>query len=285
MKWFDESLHDGILDQGYTQRFEVTRVLCEKKSEFQTLTIFETPSFGRVLALDGIIQTTERDEFCYHEMLAHVPLFAHGTARKVLIIGGGDGGALREVLRHDLGRATMVDIDRTVIDLCGEYMPSLSDGAFDDPRTNLIIGDGIRFVAECDEFFDVIIVDSTDPIGPGEVLFSRAFYTDCKKCLNPGGVLVTQNGVPIFQPGEVRDTHARLKPLFADASFYVTVVPTYIGGFMTLGWATDDTELRQLPETVLAERFAVQGFSTRYYTPGVHVGAFALPPFISSLMG
>ena len=264
---------------------QVTRVLCEKKSEFQTLTIFETPSFGRVLALDGIIQTTERDEFCYHEMLAHVPLFAHGTARKVLIIGGGDGGALREVLRHDLGRATMVDIDRTVIDLCGEYMPSLSDGAFDDPRTNLIIGDGIRFVAECDEFFDVIIVDSTDPIGPGEVLFSRAFYTDCKKCLNPGGVLVTQNGVPIFQPGEVRDTHARLKPLFADASFYVTVVPTYIGGFMTLGWATDDTELRQLPETVLAERFAVQGFSTRYYTPGVHVGAFALPPFISSLMG
>jgi spermidine synthase len=284
VKWLDESLHDGILDQGYTQRFEVTRVLCEKKSEFQDLVIFETPAFGRVLTLDGIVQTTERDEFCYHEMLVHVPLFAHGAAKRVLIIGGGDGGVLREVLRHDVERATMVDIDRTVIDLCCEYMPSLSDGAFDDPRTDLVIGDGIRFVAECDEAYDVVIVDSTDPIGPGEVLFSQAFYGDCKKCLGSGGVLVTQNGVPIFQPDEVRDTHERLKPLFADVSFYVTVVPTYVGGFMTLGWATDDMELRQLPETVLAERFAVAGFTTRYYTPGVHVGAFALPPFISCLM-
>jgi len=284
VKWFDESLHDGVLDQGYTQRFQVTRVVRHEKSEFQDLLIFDTPAFGRVLAIDGIIQTTEQDEYCYHEMLVHVPLFAHGAARRVLIIGGGDGGALREVLRHGVEKATMVDIDRTVIDLCSEYMPSLSAGAFDDPRTDLLIADGIRYVAECDARFDVIIVDSTDPIGPGEVLFSQEFYADCKRCLNPGGILVTQNGVPVFQPDEVRNTHARLKPLFADASFYLTVVPTYVGGMMTLGWGTDDAALRHVPETVIAERFARAGFSTRYYTPAVHVGAFALPPFISRLM-
>lgn len=283
--WYDEQLYDGVTHKGYTQSFKISKVVFREKTDFQDMIIFETPYFGRVLALDGIIQTTERDEFCYHEMQAHVPILAHGSVKKVLIIGGGDGGVLREVLRHkSIEKATMVEIDRTVVDLCVEHMPSLSDGAFDDPRAELIITDGLKFVAETEERFDVIVVDSTDPIGPGEVLFSQAFYKDCKRCLTEGGILVTQNGVTFFQPEEVTDTHGRLSPVFTDAGFYVTVVPTYVGGFMTLGWATDDKSLRDVPETVLAERFAASGIATRYYTPAIHRAAFALPAFIVSEM-
>ncbi len=284
MRWFDERLHQSLLDHGYTQRFEVTRVVYEKKTEFQDLIIFDTPAFGRVLALDGIIQTTERDEFTYHEMLAHVPIFAHGKVNTVLIVGGGDGGVLREVLRHDIDKATLVDIDRAVIDVCREHMPGLSGGAFEDRRTRLVIADGVKFVAERDETFDVIIVDSTDPIGPGAALFRPEFYTNCKARLTPGGVLVMQNGVPFFQPDEVAETYRGLKPLFADATFYVTAVPTYIGGLMTLGWATDDASLRTLSEAVIAERVAKAGIETRYYAPPVHTGAFALPPYVTALM-
>ncbi len=284
MRWFDERLHQSLLDHGYTQRFEVTRVVYEKKTEFQDLIIFDTPAFGRVLALDGIIQTTERDEFTYHEMLAHVPIFAHGKVNTVLIVGGGDGGVLREVLRHDIDKATLVDIDGAVIDVCREHMPGLSGGAFEDRRTRLVIADGVKFVAERDETFDVIIVDSTDPIGPGAALFRPEFYTNCKARLTPGGVLVTQNGVPFFQPDEVAETYRGLKHLFADATFYVTAVPTYVGGLMTLGWATDDAGLRTLSEAVSADRVAAAAIETRYYAPAVHRGAFALPPYITALM-
>jgi spermidine synthase len=284
-QWFDEVLHVEITKKGYAQRFEVKSVLFHEKTEFQDLVIFETPHFGRVLALDGIIQTTEGDEFCYHEMQAHLPILAHGNAKRVLIIGGGDGGVLREVLKHkDVEVCTMVEIDRGVVDLCTKYMPSLSDGAFDNPRTDLVIADGLKYVAETKNRFDVIIVDSTDPIGPGEVLFTQQFYKDCKRCLTPGGIIVTQNGVPMFQPDEVATTKRRLGPIFADVSFYYTVVPTYVGGFMTLAWGTDDKDLRNVPEKTIVQRFAKAAIKTRYYNPGVHVSAFRLPNFIQSLV-
>ncbi len=280
MNWFNEALH---LQHGYGQRLQITREVHHERTPFQEMLIFDTPLFGRVLTLDGIVQTTERDEFCYHDMLTHVPMLAHGRARRVLIVGGGDGGVLREVLRHPVERATMVEIDGAVVAACRAHMPSLSDGAFDDPRTELLIDDGIRYVAEARDSFDVIIVDSTDPMGPGEVLFTEAFYADCRRLLGAHGVLVTQCGVPFIQGAEVRDSTARLRPHFADVGFYVTVVPGYIGGFMTLGWATDDATLRHVPEATLAERLAALGFQPRYYSPAVHRAAFALPPFIEKL--
>lgn len=276
---------DEVLHKGYAQSFEVTDILFHEQTEHQDLVIFDTPTFGRVMALDNIIQVTSQDEFVYHEMMTHVPLFAKGDATDVLIIGGGDGGILREVLRHKtVERATMVEIDRSVVDLCVEYFPHISNGAFDDPRTDLIITDGVKFVAETDKRFDVIIVDSTDPVGPGEVLFTESFYASCHRCLKDGGVLVTQNGVPFFQPEELTNTYQRMGKSFADNGFYTAVVPTYIGGFMTLGWGTDDAGLRDVEVETLKARFIASGLDMRYYTPDIHKAAFALPQFILSLM-
>jgi len=273
------------LYKGYGQVLETTRILYEDKTEHQHLIIFENPAFGRVMALDDIVQVTEGDEFIYHEMLVHVPLLAHGGVKKVLIIGGGDGGTLREVLKHPgVATATMVEIDRTVVDLCSEHMPGIHAGAFDDPRTDLVIADGVGYVAETAKRFDVIIVDSTDPVGPGGVLFTESFYANCKRCLTTGGVLVTQNGVPFFQGSEVTDSYRRLKPSFRDVAFYTAPVPTYIGGVMTLGWATDNTDLRCVSARALAHRANAIGLKARYYTPAGHVGAFALPGFVSDLM-
>lgn len=279
-EWVSETLHDG-----YQQRFEVSKVLFSEKTEFQDMVIFENPKFGRVLVLDGVIQTTEKDEFIYHEMMVHTPLLANGAAKRVLIIGGGDGGCLREALRHPgVEKVTMVEIDPTVVDLSREYLPMHSDGAFDDPRTDLVIADGLKYVAESDEKFDVIIVDSTDPIGPGEVLFTDAFYRDCKARLTDNGVMVTQNSVPFLQPDAFRPALNRLQAIFPCSTCFAISVPTYIGGHMTLGFSTMNPELVSVRVEDLRSRFAALQMKTRYYTPDLHLGAFALPRFILDLL-
>ncbi len=284
MTWFEETLHSETLDNGYAQRLRMTTLLHAEQTPFQQAQVYQSHKFGRVLVLDGIVQTTEADEFIYHEMLVHVPLVAHGAAKRVLIIGGGDGGALREVLRHPVDQVTMVEIDGAVIAMCREYMPSLSAGGFDDPRARIIVGDGFDFVAGTEEMFDAIIVDSTDPVGPGESLFTERFYRDCRRILAPEGVLVTQNGVPFFQPAEIGETARKLRPAFADIACYLISVPTYCGGQMALGWASDAVALRQTPLAVLHDRVAALGLETRYYSPEVHKAAFALPPFVAELI-
>lgn len=273
---FLETLYDG-----YGQSYAVEEVLFEQQTDSWHLIIFRNKEFGTVMALDGIIQTTERDEFIYHEMLTHVPLFAHGDAKRVLIIGGGDGGILREVMKHpEVEHATQVEIDQSVIDMCKTYLPKHSNGAYDDPRANIVIADGIEFVCETNEKFDVIISDCTDPVGPGEVLFSSRFYEGCKRCLNEGGIFVAQNGVAFMQVGEVQTTRRRLSPYFADQTFYCTAVPTYIGGNMTLAWGADDTALRKVDLETLKQRFIRSGIKSRYYNPEMHVAAFALPQYV-----
>jgi len=279
-EWFNETLHDG-----YGQRLSMDKVLFRERTEHQDLVIFENCAFGRVMALDGIVQTTEGDEFVYHEMLTHVPILAHGRAKRVLIIGGGDGGMAREVLRHEsVEQVTMVELDRSVVDMCVKHLPSISNGAFDNPRLDLRFADGSKFVEETAGKWDVIIVDSTDPIGPGEVLFRESFYKGCKRCLTEGGILVTQNGVPFVQGSEVTNSFNRLTPHFADVWFYTAAVPTYQGGVMAFGWATDDTALRQAQVPEIAARYEKAGLDCRYYTPEAHVGAFGLPAFIRKLM-
>ena len=282
MRQFEETLYDGIC-----QQFRIDKLYYESKTDHQHLMIFHNAHLGRVMTLDGVVQTTEADEFIYHEMLTHVPILAHGHATRVLVIGGGDGGIIREVFRHPtIEHATQVEIDRAVVDMAVEYLPNHSAGAFDDPRLNLVIADGMDFVRNSTDQFDVIIVDSTDPIGPGEILFSAEFYESARQRLLPGGVMVTQNGVPFFQVGELQTTYRRLSPLFGDCHFYCAPIPTYYGGFMAFGWATDNKELRGTSVPILKERFNQASIACRYYNPEIHSASFALPQyFLDAIAG
>ena len=278
--WINESLYPD-----WGQRFLVKRELARVQSDFQDIVIFESFSHGRVMVLDGVIQITEGDEFVYQEMLTHVPLLAHGAAANVLIIGAGDGGVLRRVLRHKtVTRAVMVEIDGEVIRLCKEFLPNIAGDAWNDPRADVIVGDGIDYVKRApDASFDVIIVDSTDPIGVGEVLFTDEFYQNCARILTPRGLVVNQCGVPAMQADELRDTSLRRKKFFPHVTAYVAAVPTYVGGFMTLGWSGKDASLTALPVDRILERAAAQGIlgTTQYWTPEIHTGAFNLPPYIA----
>jgi spermidine synthase len=214
-------------------------------------------------------------------MMAHVPLFAHGDAREVLIIGGGDCGMAEEALKHrEIERLTMVEIDKSVVEFSKQHFASFNAPVFADDRFDLVIADGARFVAETDRRFDVVMIDSTDPVGPGAVLFTPQFYAGVKRCLKPGGIMVTQSGVPFMQRDELVTCVSRFRPLFADAYAYVIAVPTYIGGHMAIGWAGDTLAARQTSLQTLHQRFATAAIDTRYYTPDVHAAAFALPRFI-----
>ncbi|WP_371038951.1 polyamine aminopropyltransferase [Rhodosalinus sp. FB01] len=277
--WMRETLH-----RDHAQALRVERLLYDSETDHQRLQVFENATFGRVLTLDGVVQTTEADNFIYHEMLTHVPILAHGAARRVLIVGGGDGGMAREVLKHPgIARLTMVEIDAGVVAFSKEYLPMLSAGAFDDPRLELVIADGAEFMRADGPDYDVIIIDSTDPVGPGEVLFTDSFYGHAKRRLAEGGILVTQNGVPFLQPDELIGTMGAFRALFADPACYLATIPTYAGGPMAFGWGSDG-DARATPLDVLEGRFAESGIATDYYTPEVHKAAFALPGYVRRLL-
>ncbi len=276
MKTFVETLHAG-----YGQQFDVDKVLFEEKTDHFHLIIFENPMFGRVMALDGIIQTTQKDEFIYHEMLTHVPLFSHPNPKRVCVIGGGDGGMLREVLKHkSVEKVTLVEIDGKVIEMCREFFPDHSQGAFDDARTEIVIQDGFEYLKSAENSFDVIISDSTDPIGPAEVLFTETFYGLCNKALKPGGVLVAQNGVSYFQRDEMKNSARDMRPHFDVVTFYGAAVPTYIGGNMVFGWASNTADMCKQSVDSIAKKVTSSGIKTQYYTPEIHMAAFALPQYV-----
>jgi spermidine synthase len=278
--WLNETLYAE-----WGQRFLVKRELARVQSDFQDIVIFESYAHGRVMVLDGCIQITERDEFVYQEMLAHVPLLAHGAARNVLIIGAGDGGVLRRVLQHrTVQRAVMVEIDGEVIRLSKAFLPAIAGDAWDDPRAEIIVGDGIDYVARAaDGSFDVIIVDSTDPIGVGEVLFTDTFYQSCARVLTERGLVVNQCGVPFMQADELRETSARRKRFLPFVSAYVAAVPTYVGGYMALGIAAKAAGVGGHDAAEIRARAAAAGVlgTTAYWTPEIHVGSFDLPPYIA----
>jgi len=279
-RWISENLFDAL---GFRMTYEVERVLYEMQTEHQHLVLFEHKFFGKMLMLDGATQVTTRDEFIYHEMMSHVPILAHGDAKEVLIVGGGDCGIAEEVLKHkSVKRLTQVEIDASVVEFSKEHFPEFTGPVLGDKRFDLVIDDGMNYVAKTDRRFDVVIVDSTDPQGPGKVLFSRKFYAACRRCMRKGGVMVTQNGVPIFQAGELKSGIGKFRKLFADGTCYVAAIPTYVGGHMAMGWATDNTKLRQISVATIGARYKKAGrFPTKYWTPEVHVAAFALPRFIA----
>lgn len=279
-RWIAETLFD---DLGFRMMLEAERVLYETQTQHQHLVLFEQKFFGKVLMLDGAIQVTTKDEFIYHEMMTHVPILAHGNAREVLIIGGGDCGIAEEVLKHkSVRRLTQVEIDASVVEFSKQHFPQFTRPVLGNSRFDLIIDDGMNYVARTHRRFDAIIVDSTDPQGPGKVLFSERFYRACKGCLARGGVLVTQNGVPILQSGELVSSIRKFRKLFADGGCYVAAIPTYVGGHMAMGWASDNPRLRRMPLASISARYRRAGsFATKYWTPEVHVAAFALPRFIA----
>lgn len=261
-------LFENTVD-GWYSAFDLNHVLHYEDSELQSAVVMKNDVMGTCLILDKVCQVTDLDQFIYHEMLTHVPILAHGNVKKVLVIGGGDGGTIREVLRHPgVEQVTLVEIDRQVIDMCLKYMPHISAGAFDNPRLKLRIEDGAAFVRDTTERFDAIMVDSSDPVGPNQVLFSKEFYANCHRSLTPGGVLTYMNGT-VVKPAmkeRVRKNSREMKEIFNDFTFYLCTVPTYPGGTLTVGWATDNVALRNVPVEVLQERFKKLGISTEYYT-------------------
>ncbi|MBV9431027.1 MAG: polyamine aminopropyltransferase [Hyphomicrobiales bacterium] len=283
-RYITETLFDEL---GFRMSFAAERIVFQGKGDLQSLVLFENKRFGRMLMLDGATQVTTADEFIYSEMMSHVPIFAHGSCEDVLIIGGGDCLIAEEVLKHKgVRHCVQVEIDKAVLDFSKEYFLEWNRPFFEDERVESVIADGMHYVADRRNHgrFDVIIVDSTDPQGPGAVLFSREFYEGAKSCLKGGGIMVTQNGVPFFQPEELSSTIGIWRDLFSDPYAYIAAIPTYVGGHMTMGFATDDKALRAVPLSTLEERFRSAKLSTRYYTPEVHKAAFALPRFIRDLV-
>lgn len=264
--------------RGHSQILSNEETLYDGKTEYQSVFVFKNRTFGNVLVLDGIVQLTDLDNHVYHEMMAHVPLTAHGAAKDVLIIGGGDGGTLKEVLKHPVNRAAMVELDPQVVELAKRFFPAVSAGAFDDPRAALTIGDGVAYVANCKEQFDVIIIDSTDPVGPGELLFSDEFYRNCRALLRSGGLISLQSGTPFFDPAQIDRTCQRLGACFGAARPFMAPVPTYSHGQLALIAAGPSPEALRPPLDLLQERFAPIRHKTRYYSPQVHHAAFALAP-------
>ena len=261
----------------------VTRQLWQEKSEYQTIAVYDSPTFGHFLTLDGALMLTERDEFIYHDMIVHVPMAVCPGIRDVLVIGAGDGGVARELSRYpDIQTIDVVEIDRRVVDVCREFLPGTACG-FDDPRVTLRFADGLKFVRHTRKRYDLIIVDSTDPAGPGEVLFTREFYGSCLAALNPRGLLVNQHESP-FYPEDARamqSAHRRISDVFPVSRVYQAHIPTYPSGHWLFGFASCGVD----PLTDFDEQaWLVLQIPTRYYRPEVHRGAFALPVYVEELL-
>uniref|UniRef100_A0A915BGZ5 Spermidine synthase n=1 Tax=Parascaris univalens TaxID=6257 RepID=A0A915BGZ5_PARUN len=268
---------------GQAFSLQVNKILFHEKSKFQDILVFESRSYGNVLVLDGIIQCTERDEFAYQEMLAHLPMFAHPNPKKVLIIGGGDGGILREVLKHEcVESVSMCEIDEMVIEASKKYLLHMSI-AFDNPKLKLFIGDGFEFLKEHKNEFDVIITDSSDPIGPAESLFGRSYYELIKDSLKHGGILASQGESMWLHLNLIKHMLHFTRTIFESAEYAVSFVPTYPSGCM--GYLIASAEKRDLsvPAREISDT-EVEKMNLRYYNSAVHRAAFTLPQFVKAAL-
>ncbi len=260
---------------------EVSETLFEGKTKYQKIEVYNTPRMGRVLVLDDAIQTTERDEFTYHEMMVHVPINAHGNVKSVLIVGGGDGGALEEVMKHQsIEKVTMVEIDQEVIDVSRKYLPSISKNAFGDSRLNLVIADAVEWVKNATEKFDIILLDRTDAIdGAVEIcgqLYSRDFYRNCAKLMTERGIMVAQAGMITFSGKEIISDLETASQCWRKASIFITSVPAYSGGFQAMLWAAN-WNITTMSEADIKQRQSLPDL--QYYTPEIHRASFVLPKF------
>jgi spermidine synthase len=283
---FKERLH-----KGYAQVLELSGpALADEKSRYQHIKIFDTVSNGRVMTLDDILQITTRDESAYAEMLTHLPLLEHGKAQRVMIVGGGDLSIADEALKHKgVKEVVLVDIDGRVIELCKEHFGEINARAFKDKRLTLEVADAFEYLGckESKNRFDLIVADRPDPVGPGKALFGETFYDRVLGALKPGGFATFQTGVPFYQPWEITEALEELAEFFPQSGLYLTVVPTYIGGFMALSWAGKGKSARLgTPAGIkrAAAAYKKAKLKTDYYNPAVHAAAFALPEWIGRLV-
>jgi spermidine synthase len=251
--------------------------LHNEHTPFQHLAVVETHAYGRTLFLDGIIQTNETDEFVYHEMITHPALNTHGNPKQVLVIGGGDGGTIREIIKYPtVEKATLVEIDARVVENAREYLPTISC-ALDDPKVEVRIEDGIKHVQERKNTYDVICVDSTDPIGPAVGLFAKEFYQNIHDALTEDGIFVAQTESPWFNKKLMRQVHDDISSIFPITRVLLAFIPTYPGGMWTFTMGSKKND----PLEVIASKFP--GYETKYYTPEIHKAAFVLPPFVQDI--
>jgi len=274
--WFYESLFP-LVKLG----LKVKEILVSNKSEYQKINILDTYQFGKVLVLDGVVQTTERDEFIYHEMLTHLPMLSHPNPERVLIIGGGDGGILREVLKYPVKAVFLVEIDEKVIEFSKTHLSAICRNSFNDRRANIIIDDGVNFVKKGKGKFDVLIVDSSDPAGPAKVLFSSKFYSDVFNILSHDyGIFAQQTGSSFLQREELPYVYRRLKKIFPFVGTFLTAVPTYVGGLFSLVFASKGIDPLKIRLSEIEKRYEKLKLKTRYYNPKIHLASFALPTYI-----
>ena len=278
--WFAEPPYAGV-----QQRYRVLQRLHSQTTPWQSLEVLDLEGPGRALILAGTLQTSLNEEFTYHEPLVHIPLFAHPNPRRVLIIGGGDGGALRHALLHpSVDRALVVEIDQAVVEASLRFLPEISGGAYSDPRAELKIDDGAKFLAQTSERFDVILVDSTDPVGPAAALISDEFLKDTHRRLAPGGIVAIQSGSPISQPREWWATVRAFQRTFHIVKPYLGYVPIYPA--MLWSWVIGSVEVdpTSFDEVSVRRRLDSLPEQLRVYTPTMHRAAFALPRFVQSLL-
>jgi spermidine synthase len=273
--WYQERHNDEI-----SLGLHIKGVLHSVQSPFQRVDILETSGFGRIMTLDGLMMVTERDEFVYHEMISHVALLAHPNPKKVLVIGGGDGGTLREVLRHDcIEEAVLCEIDGEVVEAARKYLPFVAVG-LNHPRAKIHIGDGVEFVKQSEAgSFDVVIVDSTDPIGPGVGLFSGAFYKEVRRTLKPGGIVMAQCESPWENAIDLKKVYGNLKEAFSGVYAMTGTIPTYPFGYWSWAFASDTVHPF---EKIDFSRAAAIEKAAKYYNTDMHRAAFSLPNFLKS---
>ncbi|WP_173918536.1 spermidine synthase [Halobacillus sp. Marseille-Q1614] len=270
--WFTEKQTENF---GITAK--VNRSLHKERTDFQELEMLETEEWGNMLVLDDMVMTTEKDEFVYHEMIAHVPLNTHPSPKKVLVVGGGDGGVIREVLKHEsVEKAVLVEIDGKVIEYSKQYLPSIA-GTLDDPRVDVQVDDGFMHIAKSEREYDVIMVDSTEPVGPAVNLFTKGFYEGISKALKEDGIFVAQTDNPWFKADLIRQAYSDIKETFPITKVYTANIPTYPSGLWTFTMGSKIYDPKQVP----AERFTEM--DTKYYTSEIHQAAFALPKFVRDL--
>ncbi|WP_422124044.1 spermidine synthase [Planococcus sp. X10-3] len=272
--WYTEKQTENF---GITMK--INKTLHTEQTDFQYLEMAETAEWGNMLFLDGMVMTSEKDEFVYHEMVAHVPLFTHPNPENVLVVGGGDGGVIREILKHpSVKKATLVDIDGKVIEYSKKFLPSIASG-LEDARVEVIVGDGFMHIAESENEYDVIMVDSTEPVGPAVNLFSKGFYAGISKALKADGIFVAQSDNPWFKGDLIKQVQSDVREIFPITKLYLANIPTYPSGL----WAFTIGSKKYDPLAVPAERF--HEIDTKYYTKELHTAAFALPKFVKDMAG